>query len=121
MKETIFRLYKRGAALLIGFDDGTIVPNQTDITVKQNVDDMKFNLALVEWSSFVIVFGSDLTDPIHSFYAEIIKGKQFDGLVAAGYDFEDIAQRLVKINFNFKAYAFISGETYNANIPLKEI
>lgn len=118
-KETVFRLYKRGAALLVGFEDGTIVSNQTDITIKQSVDDMKFNRAAVEWSSFV--FGPDLTDPLHSFYAEILDGKQFDGLVAAGYEFEDIAQRLVKINFNFKAYTFISGETYNANLPLKEI
>lgn len=119
MEKTVFRLYKRGAALLVGFDDGTIVPNQTDINIKQSVDDMKFNRAVIEWSSFV--FGPDLNKPEYSFYAKILNGKQFDGLLLADYEVEDIEQMIVKLNFNFKAYAFISGETYNASLPLKEI
>lgn len=119
MEKTVFRLYKRGAALLVGFEDGTVFPLQTDITIRQNIEDMKLNRAVVEWSSFV--FGPDLNNPEHSFCAEILNGKLFDGLLLADYEHEDIGQRIVKINFNFKAYAFISGKTYNANLPLKEI
>lgn len=105
--------------MLVGFEDGTVFPLQTDITIRQNIEDMKLNRAVVEWSSFV--FGPDLNNPEHSFYAKILNGKQFDGLLLADYEVEDIEQMIVKLNFNFKAYAFISGETYNASLPLKEI
>lgn len=119
MEKSIFRIYKRGAAVLIGFEGGEIVPRQTDITIKQSTEDMKLNRAVVEWSSFV--FGPDLTDPEHHFYTQVLDGKQFDGLLFAEYKAEDIDQHIVKLSFNFKAYAFISGETYNANLPIKEI